>query len=752
MVAAVPHRTNSASSTLHSRAFRCAGGLLVVFLTAACQHVYHADPVAPAKQAEGSREQWLNIGGDAGKTHYSQLADIDARNVARLGLAWEFQTGTRRVIEATPLVVDGVMYASGPIGRVWALDAASGRELWAFEPEVDMQVNRSACCDQANRGVAVRNGRVFVAALDAMLYALDAKTGKPLWKVDTIVDRTRGYTSTGAPEIAGNLVVIGNAGAEYDTRGYVTAYDLATGKQAWRFWIVPRDPKFGPQEAPYLEAALKTWGADTRWDVGGGGTAWDALVYDKLTDTLFVGTGNGGPYNQADRSPGGGENLYLSSIVALDPNTGLPRWHYQETPGDAWDFAATAPMVLTDLEVEGQNRPVILHAPKNGFLYVLDRREGKLLRANKIVKTNWASHVDLASGRPVKDPAADYSQGPKIVFPAVPGAHNWHPMAWNPETRLLYVPVQEMGNLLFRLTDGKAPRQSRRLNAAAAMVVTPYLLTALPALPLPLQAAVKASPEWADQKALKGGSYLRAIDPLTGRTVWQVEQSGWWDRGGVLATAGGLVFNGTDIGHLKVYDAETSALLKSIDIGTSIVAAPMTYKIGGVQYVAVAAAGGGGGWGRPHATSAQYLYGNAGRILVFRLDGGLVAKPPRVVYPSIPVPPPQLPGVTAATITQGQALFMANCAICHSNQTGSNVADLRRMTGSHAIFRKIMLEGAYLPLGMPRWDDVFSEAEVDAIHAYLIALQGQAKEDYDRAVKEGRDPDALTAATALRTH
>ena len=458
----------------------------------------------------------------------------------RLGLAWEFKTGTHRVIEATPIVIDGVMITSGPMGRVWALDAASGRELWSFEPEVDMQVNRAACCDWANRGVAVRDGRVFTAALDGWLYALDAKTGKLLWKVDTIVDRGRGYTSTGAPEVAGNVVVIGNAGAEYDTRGYVTAYDVSTGREAWRFWTVPRDPKLGPQEAPYLDAALKTWSKDSRWDVGGGGTVWDAIVYDALTDTVFIGTGNGGPYNQRDRSPGGGDNLYLASVVALDAKTGAPRWHYQQTPGDSWDYTATQPMVLTDLEVDGVKRPVILHAPKNGFLYVLDRRDGKLLRAHKIVRANWASHVDLATGRPVFDPAGDYSQSPRIVFPAVPGAHNWHPMAWHPGTGLLYVPVLEMGNLMFRLTDGKAPRQARRLNAATAIIVGPDLAAALPGLPPPLQAAVKALPEWADAEGLKGRAFLRAIDPLTGRTAWQVERSSWADRAGVLSTAGDL--------------------------------------------------------------------------------------------------------------------------------------------------------------------------------------------------------------------
>ncbi|MDB5661718.1 MAG: quinohemoprotein alcohol dehydrogenase [Sphingomonas bacterium] len=735
------------------RSLRVAGVALagLLALLAGCQASRPNAAAVPAVGlAGGAGDQWVTPGGDIGKSHFSRLADINAGNVDRLGFAWEYRTNTTRVMEGTPVVVDGVMYASGPLGRVWALDAATGRELWAFEPPVDMQVNRFACCDQANRGVAVSGGKLFVAALDGMLYALDVKTGAVVWKADSVVDHSRGYSSTGAPEVANGVVVIGNAGAEYDTRGYVTGYDLATGKQRWRFWIVPRDPAKGAQEAPYLDAALKTWSKDTRWDVGGGGTAWDAINYDPVTDTVFVGTGNGGPYNQADRSPGGGDNLYLSSIVALDPRTGLPKWHYQETPGDNWDFTATAPMVLTDLVVDGVKRPVILHAPKNGFLYVLDRRDGKLLRANKFGRVNWASHVDMVTGRPVVDQAAaDYSTTPKIVFPASPGAHNWQPMAWNPDTGLLYLSVLDMGNLLFRNTDGKAPRAARRLNNAAALIFSPDLPVVVPTLPAAERDAIMASAAWKDQKGLEGHSYLRAIDPLTGKTAWQVELSGWWDRGAPLATAGGLVFQGTDTGHFNVYDAKSGTLLKSIFTGTSTIAAPMTYRIGGVQYVAIAAAWGGGGWGFPHKSSAQYQRGNDGRIIVFRLDGGKTPVPDKLPpFPPIPPAPPQLSGVTPGMLAEGQGLFMANCAICHANATGSNAPDLRRMQ-SHDAFEQIVLGGLLVPNGMPRWDDAFDKAQAKSIHAYLIALQATAHADYRKAIREGRDPDAEGAPTIL---
>src|SRR5690606_24480544 len=343
----------------------------------------------------GAGEDWITTGGDWAGSHYSRLTDINKDNVAELGLAWDYDLGTSRVQEATPVVIDGVMYTSGNLGRAYALDAATGEELWRFEPEVDMQVNRFTCCDQANRGVAVADGKVFVASLDGYLYALDQKSGEVLWRIDTIVDRERGYTITGAPEIAGDLVIIGNAGAEYDARGYVTAYDGSRGEEKWRFYTVPRDPALGPQESEALEAAVKTWDPESRWDIGGGGTVWDAIAYDPVFDQVVIGVGNGGPYPLHTRSPDGGDNLYLNSLVALDRATGEMKWHFQETPQDSWDLTATQPMVFTELEVNGARRPVILHTPKNGFFFVVDRETGKPLAANAITRTSWASGWNL---------------------------------------------------------------------------------------------------------------------------------------------------------------------------------------------------------------------------------------------------------------------------------------------------------------------------------------------------------------------
>jgi quinohemoprotein ethanol dehydrogenase len=707
---------------------------------------YAAGQVEPL--AIGAGENWDNPGGDWAESHFSRLTDITPANVDRLGLAWEYDLGTARVQEATPVVIDGVMYTSGNLGRVYAFDAATGRELWTFTPEVDMQSNRVACCDQANRGVAVHEGRVYVGALDGWLYALDAATGAVAWKVDTITDRNRGYTITGAPEIAGGLVIIGNAGSEYDVRGYVTAYDAATGQEAWRFWTIPHDPAQGPQESEALEKALATWDPESRWDIGGGGTVWDAITYDPVFDQVIIGTGNGGPYPLATRSPAGGDNLYLNSLVALDRATGAMKWHFQETPTDSWDLTATQPMVLAQMEIEGENRPVILHTPKNGFFFVVDRETGKPLAANPLVRTSWASGWDLATGKPRLTPEfSNYAQGPKIVFPSSSGARNWHPAAYDPTRNLYFASVVDMGNLMF-IPPGQEnpPHRQRLLNAASALIFTSDLEPALATLPPPMQEAVTALPQWQQVLEKPFSSQLRAIDPLTGATKWAADFDGWQDRGGVLATESGLVVHGTVSGKLVVRDADTGRVLKTIDTGSSILAAPMTYKVDGVQYIAVQAGWGGGGWGFVPPYAAAYIKGNANRLLVFRLDGGAVPIPADLP-PLEPAPeaPAQLPGVTAETIALGSALFTENCSICHSNQPRAPLPDLRRMRrGTHAIFDRVVLEGLLLPNGMPRFDDVLTQQQVQAIHAWLIDEQSKLRPRELQLQAEGKPLDSRT--------
>jgi quinohemoprotein ethanol dehydrogenase len=703
-----------------------------------------AAPSSPAVAAD----EWPTPGGDAGKSHHSLLADMTPANVQGLGLAWAADLGTHRVLEATPVEIGGILYTSGVAGRAYAFDAATGREIWRFEPPVDMQVNRYACCDMANRGVAVARGRVYVSALDGWMYALDAASGRIVWKTDAVVDRARGYTSTGAPEVAGDVVVIGNGGGEYDVRGYVSAFDLDTGQLEWRFWVVPRDPKLKSQDHPDLDLAVKTWDPNSRWDVGAGGAPWDAINYDAETGLVLVGTGNGDPYDTGKRSPSGGAQLFLSSIVALDATNGRLKWFYQETPLDSWDYEATAPMILTRLRIDGVVRPVVIHAPKNGFLYILDRRDGKLLRASPIVRTNWATSVDLKTGLPAMNrEAADYGASPKIVFPATPGARNWYPGSYDPQSGLYYASVLDMGNLMFT-TPGQKRYAPQVLNNDAVLIFSPDIEAALPTLPPPVRSAVKALPAFAEVRRRPYVSELRAIDPLTGRSVWTAPMRGWQDRGGVLTTASGLLFQGSIDGTFRVFDMPSGRLLKSIDTGSSILAAPMTYRLNGVQYVAVMAAWGGGGYPYVPRYSAAYKRGNAGRILVFKLGGGAVPIPPELPPLEVAPPPPaQQSGVTPAVLEQGRTLFFHNCVLCHSNQHRSVTPDLRRMRpGTHEAFDKIVLDGALLANGMPRWDDELSRADAAAIHAYLIDLQSKTRAQELDKQKAGVPLDAPSPA------
>jgi quinohemoprotein ethanol dehydrogenase len=689
--------------------------------------------------ADSQPQNWLTSGRDAGKTHFSPLRQINQETVGRLGFAWAYETGTNRVLEATPIVVDGVMYASGPMGRVWALDARNGTEIWRFDPMVDGQVNRRACCDQANRGVAVWKGRVYVASLDGVLYALSAETGAVQWQTDTIYDRRRGYTVTGAPEVAGNAVVIGSAGDELDVRGYLTAYDLDTGAQKWRFFTIPGDPAKGPDGAASdsaMEIAARTWSPSSRWDIGGGGAPWDAIHYDPKTGLLFVGTGNGGPYSRLPRDPSGGDDLFLCSILALDPDTGRLVWYHQQTPGDQWDMTATQPMVFTDLTMGGKSRPVLLHAPKNGFFYIYDRRDGTLLAADQYARVNWAKSIDLRSGRPIEDAeAADYSFAPKLVAPATFGAHNWNPMAYSPDTGLVYIPAMDSANLLA--TSSPKPVYRPGLwNPNVAVFFMDQIAGAPESLPPAMQKALAGLIK--DKDALKQGGVLRAWDPIARKIVWEVPTTGWWDHAGVLATGGGLVFQGSSNGNLRIFDDRTGKLLKEIDTGSSILAAPMTYRIGGEQYVAVMAAWGGGGFGYSHPTDAFVKHGNMGRILTFKLGGGATPKPAELpAVGAIPAPPAQ--SGSPAQIALGAQLYGENCALCHSNLRGAITPDLRRMSaGTHGAFLDIVGGGVLKAGGMPGWGDVMTPAQIEAIHAYLISIARAAYEAEQRALKEGK--------------
>ncbi len=724
---------------------RLTGAFLLAFLSAGIA----AGPTVAADRgridtqrllnADREPEQWLTSGRDFGKTHYSPLAQIDRNTVGRLGFAWNYDTGTTRGLEATPIVVDGVMYTSGVAGRVYALDAASGALIWKFEPDVDMQVVRSACCDDINRGVAVWKGKVYVAALDGMLYALDAADGKMLWKVDTIVDHKRGYSSTGAPQIAGRVVVIGNAGGEYDARGYISAYDLDSGMLAWRFYTVPGGPS-APDKTPAMQGAAGTWARNSRWQYGGGGVVWGEMVYDPQLDLLYAGTGNAVIYPRLVRSPTGGANLYTCSVLAIDPNDGRLVWYYQETPGDQWDYDSDEPMILTDLKIDGVERKVLLHAPKNGFFYVLDRKTGKLISASKFVAADWATRIDVKSGMPVQDhAAADYSRSPKFVYPSTAGGHNWNPMAYSARTGLVYLPVTQMGNIFLR--EAKPKYRAGLWDVGVRVFFAQQIAAAPQSLPADVQPLLKTINR--DDPNLRPRAYLLAYDPVRQKPVWQGADAGWWDHAGVLATGGGLVVQGTGLGHLRVYDDRTGRLLKDIDVGTTIIAAPMTYMVRGIQYIAVMAAWGGGGWSIPHHDSAAYIYGNEGRILAFKLDAGETPKP-KLLGPPPPIPAPPASHASGKMIEKGAVLFNSNCAICHSNDARSGAPDLRRMTPEvHDSFAAIVLDGAFKNAGMPAWGDVLSLRDATAIHAYLISLAQHAYADQKKSGGKSAQPEIM---------
>ncbi len=652
--------------------------------------------------------------------YYYPTSRIDASNASKLGVAWEFdgfvvRGRTHRGVEATPIVVDGVMYTTGPWSVVYALDAKTGKLLWQYDPEVDGQFARRTCCDAVNRGVAVADGVVYVATLDGYLAAVDAKTGKEMWKVDTITDRSRSYAITGAPRVAGNVVVIGNGGAEMGVRGYVTALDRKTGKLAWRFFIVPGDPAKGPDEHPEVTEARKTWDPKSRWDLGGGGTAWDSIVYDPDTNIVYIGTGNGSPHPAWSRSPAGGDNLYLSSIVALDADSGRKKWHYQTTPQDSWDYTATQNMILADIKIGDRPRKVIMQAPKNGFFYVLDRVTGELLSAEKYTIVTWADRVDLKTGRPVFTAQSDYRNGEKLVWPSEAGGHNWPPMAYNAGTGLVYIPVLEAP-----MTFKTAPQPYRDYS------IVQGVQTSLPGL---LEMfGLEAPPVPKGQPKPKFEQVLKAWDPVKQKLVWSSKVMPFWS-GGVMTTANGLVIQGSADGYLTVYDGRDGKILHRINIGTGIMAAPMTYEIDGTQYLAVAAGFGG-------AMNGGYLPGwaaaereNGARLLVFKLNGASQPALPPLLAKTPLVPAPAKYRGTPAQVARGEQLYTRYCARCHGGaDLPGGYPNLWTMTPeTHDAFMQIVREGAFAQAGMAAFGDVLSEQDARDIHAYIAGPIAKSK-------------------------
>lgn len=661
---------------------------------------------ARVKAADDEPHNWLAHGRTYSEQRYSPLDEINDTTVGGLGLAWSYDTSTIRGLEASPIVVDGIMFTTGSWSKVFALNAKTGEELWTFDPKVPGEWARFACCDVVNRGVAVWQGRVYVASLDGRLFSLDAATGDIIWQVDTI-DRKTPYTITGAPRVINGNVIIGNGGAEYGVRGYITAYNAENGQQNWRFFTVPGDPE-KPVEHPELEAAMKTWstgGTEHKWwEVGGGGTAWDSMAYDPDLNLIYVGTGNGAPWNRWVRSPGGGDNLYLSSILALNPDTGRMAWSYQTTPGETWDYTATQHLILAELEIDGATRKVIMQAPKNGFFYVLDRESGELISADAYAKVTWAKGIDMETGRPIENEELTYKDKAQPVFPGPGGAHNWYPMAFNPTTGLVYIPMHDQDFIYNNEAENYEykPGEWNTGNSFSTFVkeFENYGLNIT------------------DQQ---GKGRLKAWDPAAKKAVWTKDHVTVVNSG-LLTTAGNLVFQGSGDGQFFAFKADTGEVAWSTDVKTGIIAPPVTYAIDGEQYIAVMAGWGGGGAATTFDPKlAHHEYGNEGRILVFKLGGDPNVPQPEARDVTIPEPIPV--EASAEDIAAGKKEYHRHCAVCHGLLAVGpyEIPDLRYSDPSiHDAYEAIVLEGVLADTGMASFADVLDAADVKNIQSYVL--------------------------------
>jgi quinohemoprotein ethanol dehydrogenase len=653
--------------------------------------------------ADQDGANWLSHGRTYSEQRFSPLTKVNDKNVNQLGLAWQFKYELDRVVEATPVVVDGVLYTTGAYSMVYALDATNGKLLWTYDPKVYRGIQVNGCCDAANRGVAVWEGKVYVGAYDGRLEALNAKTGKKVWSVDTIADHERNYTVTGAPRIVKGKVIIGNGGAELGARGYFSAYDAKTGKLIWRFFTVPGDPAKG-DESDTVTMIRKTWHGDQYWIQGGGGTAWNAMAYDAELDLLYVGTGNGATWNYGLRSEGKGDNLFLSSIVAVKPDTGKYVWHYQTTPGDSWDYTATQDIIVATLPIDGKPRKVVMQAPKNGFFYVIDAATGQFISAEKFGSiVTWAKGIDKTTGRPIFDAeAGDYwTEGKgKLVFPGSQGAHNWQPMSYNPTTGLVYIPQHTTAEFYNPLKVAPKPVKGK-FNLGIEVPVVPESM--------------------AERDKLAGlfTGKLQAWDPVQQKEVWSVPYP-MMNNGGTMTTAGNLVFQGTSFGELNAYAADSGKRLWQQRVSSAVIAGPMTYSVKGEQYVAFNV-GIGGAFPLAFGVVAERApVVPDSRLFVFKLGGKQTMPELKKRIVAAPNPPPQT--ASAEDIQAGAPLFGLNCAVCHGlgAYSGHALPDLRHLTPEkHEQFQSIVY-GARGHLGMPPFGGRLEPADIEKIRAYLI--------------------------------
>ncbi|MGC2400937.1 MAG: PQQ-dependent dehydrogenase, methanol/ethanol family [Acidobacteriaceae bacterium] len=658
---------------------------------------------APAPVDDGA--DWLTYGRTYDEQRFSPSSQLNENNVDRLGLVWSRELGTTHGLEATPLVSGGVIYTTSQWSVAYALDAKTGQILWAFDPKVSRSHVRTICCDTVNRGVALYRDKVYLGTLDGRLIALDAKSGKPVWDIVTI-DQSKPYAITGAPRVVKGMVLIGNAGSEFGVRGYLSAYDAESGKLIWRTYTVPGDPAKG-FESKAMEDAAKTWHGQW-WMAGGGGSVWDAIVYDPALDLIYAGTGNGTAWYRDLRSPGGGDNLYIASILALRPESGELVWHYQVTPGENWDYDATQPLMLADLTINGAKRKVIMQASKNGFFYVLDRQTGQFISAKPFVdQVTWATGIDAKSGRPLESPTAYDGLHPVLVSPAPGGAHNWYPMAFSPTTGLVYVPARQ-GSFALHVPDKNWNSNTSNWNRGED-----------PAYDGPLLAKFIATPP------MQG--MLIAWNPVEQREAWRVLFP-MVESGGVLATAGNLILQGRSDGIFCAYRATDGKKLWQFDAGTGIMAPPVTFMLGGVQYVTLMA-GWGGAAGLNDIPGSGTVKPGFGRILTFALDGQAKLDLPTFGHQGPPSPAIHMKA-TPAMIHEGSVLFGRHCFYCHGVEaiSSSGVPDLRYSSAAtHHAFESIVLGGTHQQMGMPSFLDALTPDQVREIEAYVLSRASAAR-------------------------
>lgn len=667
--------------------------------------------------ADAEPENWISHGRGYSEQRFSPLDQINRDTAQRLGLAWFTDLGTKRGLEATPLVIDGILYFTGTFSQVWAVDGRSGEILWHNDLDVDRSRAKYMCCDVVNRGLAVWEDKLFVGTMDGRLVALDPENGEVIWDKLTI-DLERPYSITGAPRVVDGKVLIGNGGGEFGVRGYISAYDADDGEMLWRFYTVPGNPD-EPFENPILEKAAETWGGGPWWEIGGGGTVWDSMAYDPELNLLYIGVGNGSPWNKHIRSPSGGDNLFLSSIVALNPDDGSYIWHYQTTPGDGWDYTATQHIILADLEIDGQTWEVLMQAPKNGFFYVIDRETGELISADNYVPVSWAEGIDLQTGRPIETDN-DYLDSAVYQFPSPMGGHNWQPMCHSPDTGYVYIPSRQLAMIYRQDAEFEYDPEYWNVGLDVAKDFT--------------------FPPWMDAElvnkvgsAMAAGSLL-AWDPVKQQTAWRADAGGPWNSG-ALCTGGGLVFDGTGRGLIRALDAESGDLLWSFDAQQGVIGSPVTYSIDGEQYLSILV-GWGGAFGMTFgfASNTVDAPSTQGRLMTFKLDakGQL---PPVEREQRTPEPPE----ATASDdmVDRGNVLYHRSCVYCHGPRGIShpNVADLRSMdAATHRNFMGIVLGGSMKDQGMPGFAGTLDNEQAEAIHAYLIELNHQ---ELDRIEAEG---------------